>query len=66
MVIDPPYSNEIAWGEAEDLELSARLFYNGILIDYHDDITSESLTDKVNVNKSLYQKVISELKDIFL
>jgi len=65
IITAPPYSDEIAWGEAEDLELSARLFYNGILIDYHDDITSESLTDKVNVNKSLYQKVISELKDIF-
>lgn len=66
IVITPPYSNEIAWGEAEDLELSARLFYDGILIDYHDDIISESLTDKINVNKSLFQKVISELKDIFL
>ena len=66
IIMTPPYSNEIAWGEAEDLELSARLFYNGILIDYHDDIVSESLTDKINVNKSFFQKVISELKDIFL
>ena len=66
IIKDPPYSNELAWAEAEDLELSARLFYEGFLIDYHDDIMSESLTDKITVNKNIFQKIITELRDMFL
>lgn len=50
----PPYDDKIAWGEAEDLDLSARLFNQGILIDYMYDIECFSLTNKLwNTDKTL-------------
>jgi hypothetical protein len=57
----PPYDDKVAWGEAEDLDLSARLFNQGVLIDFLYDIKCFSMTNKLwntqNSSKNLYIKL---------
>jgi hypothetical protein len=51
-----PYNNYVAWGEAEDMELAASLFQQGILIDYLPDITCFSQTSKINIRFKALKK----------
>ena len=42
------FNENLAWGEGEDVDLSARAYYSGALIDYYDDIKCLSNTAKFN------------------
>lgn len=47
-----PYNPNIAWGEAEDLEMCGRLYYEGYLIDYLYELICESKTNKLKLDSS--------------
>jgi hypothetical protein len=49
LVVSAPYNKHVAWGEAEDFEMCARLHHQGILIDYLPNITCYSQTNKTNI-----------------
>lgn len=51
------YSENVAWGEAEDIEISARAYYEGALLDYFNDVVCKSNTMKYNVKLSSTQNV---------
>ena len=52
-----PYNEEVAWGEAEDIELCERLSQCGMLIDIFNDITCKSSVIKFK-KKSLIKKAV--------
>jgi hypothetical protein len=60
-IVEPPYSNVLEWGEAEDLDLACRLYHEGNLIDYYDDLVSYSLTDKIHAKDKLLKKATRRL-----
>lgn len=64
------YNENVAWGEAEDVEISGRIYYNGGLIDYFDDIICYSNTMKYNPKLgfigSVKFKILSFLIDLGL
>jgi hypothetical protein len=49
IVEDRPYNEMIAWGEAEDVDLCAKLYFSGCLIDRFEDIKCVSSVSKVKV-----------------
>ena len=65
-IVEPPYSNVLEWGEAEDLDLACRLYHQGNLIDYYDDLVSYSLTDKIHAKDNFLKKVIRRITRFFL
>lgn len=46
------YSDELSWGEAEDIDLCARLHFDGCLIDVDDRIVCYSQTSKIHYSQS--------------
>jgi len=46
------YNDNIAWGEAEDLELSKKIHSEGFLIDFLFDVECKSSTNKLKLNES--------------
>lgn len=55
------YNENIAWGEAEDVELCATAYHNGLLIDYFDDIVCESKVLKFIPVESVKVKIKRKL-----
>ena len=51
------YNENIAWGEAEDVELCSTAYHDGLLIDYFDDIVCESKVLKFIPIESIKGKV---------
>lgn len=49
LVVNAPYNPYVAWGEAEDFEMCARLYHEGVLIDYLPNITCYSQTNKTKI-----------------
>jgi hypothetical protein len=43
-----PFNPFIAWGEAEDMEMCSRLYYNGYLLDFFPELVCFSQTDKIH------------------
>lgn len=62
----PPYDDKIAWGEAEDLDLSARLFNQGVLIDFMYDIKCFSMTNKLWNTQNSLKNVYIKLRQYFV
>lgn len=61
IVIAGPYNEYVAWGEAEDAELAANLYQQGILIDYLPGITCFSQTNKINIRFKALKKPLRML-----
>lgn len=57
-----PYNKNIAWGEAEDVDMCGRLYQDGILIDYAFEITCESVTNKLSYAKNELIKGMYKVK----
>ncbi|MDD2367946.1 MAG: hypothetical protein PHQ90_01510 [Sulfuricurvum sp.] len=57
IILESPYNDKIAWGEAEDVEMCASMYFKGLLIDYFDSIESESSTCKIKIKTSLRYKI---------
>lgn len=57
-----PYNKNIAWGEAEDVDMCGRLYQDGILIDYAFEIACESVTNKLSYPKNELIKGIYKVK----
>lgn len=57
ILADPPYNNKIAWGEAEDVDMCANIYFKGLLIDYFTFLESESLTCKIGIKNSARHKL---------
>lgn len=51
------YNENVAWGEAEDVEISARAYYNGKLIDYFDDLICQTNSMKYDPEQTLKEKL---------
>lgn len=51
------YCPDLAWGEAEDIDLCARLYNDGLLIDYENGCECESQTNKVEYTDSPLRKL---------
>ena len=61
------YNENVAWGEAEDVEISARAYYDGALLDYFDDLICQTNTMKydpeLNFKAQLKHNILSWLID---
>lgn len=57
IISQSPYNDKIAWGEAEDVEMCANMYFKGFLIDYFVSIESESSTCKIKIKTSLRYKI---------
>ena len=61
------YNENVAWGEAEDVEVSARAYYEGALLDYFDDLICQTNTMKydpeLNFKAQLKHNILSWLID---
>lgn len=60
-----PYNNNLSWGEAEDVEMCARLYYSGVLIDYFDDIICFSSTNKISLKPHFIYEVFKFITKFF-
>jgi hypothetical protein len=56
------YCPDLAWGEAEDIDLCARLYYDGFLIDYASECECESQTTKIDYSNSVLRKLKRRLQ----
>lgn len=56
-VISLPYNENIAWQEAEDIDLSMNLINKGYLISYFYDIQNISLVSKFNIKLNFIRKL---------
>ena len=64
-VFDPPWDQRLSWGEAEDVELSARLFQQGFLLDYIHEIKCTSESEKFPVDNHVKNILIKLSKPLF-
>jgi hypothetical protein len=60
-VITNPYNEYLAWGEAEDVEMCSRLYYQGYLIDYLRNIKCTSNTNKLSYRENSLAKLFSSV-----
>lgn len=51
------YNENVAWGEAEDVEISARAYYDGALLDYFDDLKCQTNTMKYDPEQKFKEKL---------
>ncbi len=54
-IVRDPYNIDIAWGEAEDLEMCGRLYYEGYLLDYLPDLVCNSQTNKLKLGAPFWR-----------
>lgn len=56
------YCEDLAWGEAEDVDLCGRLYAHGLLLDYAEDCICMSQTCKIRYTASPWQRYKNDLK----
>jgi hypothetical protein len=61
-IADIRYCIDVAWGEAEDIDLCAQIYYDGLLIDYASECVCESQTSKVTYSNSLLRTLKRRLQ----
>ncbi len=55
------FDSKIAWGEAEDIDLSMKVYTNGFLIDFFHDIKCTSNTRKYTFNNSIQRRILRKI-----
>lgn len=62
-VESPIFNQNLHWGQAEDLDLSGRNYYNGILTDFIPNLKCYSVTNKVKISKFKNNRLANSIRN---
>mgnify|MGYP005626654273 CR=1 FL=1 len=66
IIKDDPLDSNIAWGEGEDIDISANLYYQGYLIDYDSNLICMSSINKIQIKKWKNNSIIQLIRKILI